>query len=136
LQRGIEGDFVENISYKKCLFIGLFQSIAMIPGVSRSAATILGGLFLGIKRQTIVEFSFLLAVPTMLAATGLDLIKSANQFSLGQWNFLAVGFFVSFVVAILSIKFLLSFVKKRSFISFGIYRIIIAVVFFALFIIN
>lgn len=121
---------LETISYKKSFIIGLFQSIAMVPGVSRSAATILGGLIIGLKRKTIVEFSFLLAVPTMLAATGMDLIKSANQFSLTQWNFLAVGFVVSFIVAILSIKFLLNFIKKRSFIPFGIYRVIIAFLFF------
>jgi len=120
------------ISYKQSFLIGIAQSVAMIPGVSRSAATILGGLALGIKRKTIVEFSFLLAVPTMLAATGLDLIKNANQFSLSQWNFLAVGFIVSFVIALASIKFLLNFIKKRSFIYFGIYRIVVALAFWLL----
>ncbi len=132
LQGGNERDFVENISYKNCLYVGLFQSVAMIPGVSRSAATILGGLMLGIKRKTIVEFSFLLAVPTMLAATGLDLIKNAGQFSLSQWDFLTVGFIVSFIVALASIKFLLNFIKKHTFISFGIYRIAVAVAFWLL----
>lgn len=125
----------ENISYKNCLYIGLFQSIAMIPGVSRSAATILGGLLLGLKRRTIVEFSFLLAVPTMLAATGLDLIKSAGQFSLQQWDFLAIGFVISFVVAMAAIKFLLGFIKKHTFIPFGLYRVAVAVLFY-LYIIN
>lgn len=127
-----EADFGElaSLPYKNVFIVGLFQSVAMIPGVSRSAATILGGLLMGIKRRTIVEFSFLLAVPTMLAATGLDLIKNAGQFAANQWSFLTVGFIVSFAVAILSIKFLLSFIKKRSFIPFGIYRIIIAALFF------
>lgn len=120
---------VIRISYKQSLLIGIAQSVAMVPGVSRSAATILGGLALGIKRKTIVEFSFLLAVPTMLAATGLDLIKNANQFSSSQWNFLVVGFIVSFIVALASIKFLLNFIKKHSFIPFGIYRIMIALIF-------
>jgi len=124
-----------SISYGQAATIGLFQSIAMIPGVSRSAATILGGLILGLKRRTIVEFSFLLAVPTMLAATGLDLIKSAGQFSLQQWDFLSVGFAVSFIVALAAIKFLLSFIKKYTFISFGLYRIAVAVLFY-LYIIN
>jgi len=124
-----------SISYGKAATIGLFQSVAMIPGVSRSAATILGGLLLGLKRRTIVEFSFLLAVPTMLAATGLDLIKSVGQFSLQQWDFLAVGFAVSFIVALVAIKFLLNFIKKYTFIPFGLYRIAVAVLFY-LYIIN
>jgi len=128
LQSG-ENNKLENISYGQAAALGLFQSIAIIPGVSRSAATILGGLFMGISRKTIVEFSFLLAVPTMLAATLLDLFKSAGQFSLSQWDFLAVGFFVSFVTALTSIKFLLNFIKKYSFIAFGAYRMAIALIF-------
>lgn len=135
LQRGIEGDlkkegiFFKQISYRHCLYLGLFQSIAMIPGVSRSAATILGGLWLGLKRQTIVEFSFLLAVPTMAAATGLDLLKSASQFAQADFINLTIGFAVSFVVAMLAIKLLLAFIKKRTFISFGLYRIAVAIIF-------
>ena len=110
--------------------IGVFQSLAMIPGVSRSAATIIGGLFLGVSRKAIVEFSFLLACPTMAAATGLDLIKSAHEFSTDQFSFLTVGFLASFAVGILSIQFLLYFVKNNNFISFGVYRIIVALLLF------
>ena len=106
---------MERISYKQAVLIGLFQSLAMVPGVSRSAATICGGLILGLKRKTIVEFSFLLAVPTMLAATALDLLKSADTFSADQFGFLGVGFVTSFVVALLSIRFLLHFIKNHSF---------------------
>ncbi len=124
-----------NFSYRHCFYIGLFQSIAMIPGVSRSAATILGGLLLGLKRRTIVEFSFLLAAPTMLAATGLDLFKSAGQFSVAQWDFLATGFIAAFLVAIAAIRFFLGFIKKHTFIPFGVYRIVIAVLFY-IYIIN
>jgi undecaprenyl-diphosphatase len=123
---------IANIPYRKCFFIGIFQSVAMIPGVSRSAATILGGLFMGLGRKTIVEFSFLLAVPTMMGASGLDLAKSAGQFSSSQFNVLAVGFVTSFVMAILGIKFLLAYVQRRTFVAFGVYRIIIAFLFFAL----
>ena len=123
-----EGEIFE-ISYKKSFLIGVFQSISMIPGVSRSAATIIGGLMLGISRQTIVEFSFLLAAPTMAAATGLDLIKNASSFNLNQFGILAVGFIVSFLIALASIKWLLKFIKNHSFISFGVYRIIVAVLF-------
>lgn len=121
-----------SISYRTSILIGLFQSIAMIPGVSRSAATIIGGLVLGLRRKTIVEFSFLLAVPTMLAATALDLMKNVSQFSIAQLNFLSLGFILSFVFALLSVKFLLNFIKHHSFISFGIYRIILALSFWIL----
>ena len=120
---------ISNISYKQCLYIGLFQSIAMIPGVSRSAATIIGGLFLGLKRKTIVEFSFLLAVPTMLAATGLDLAKNYKSFSLSESHLLLAGFIASFVMAIVGIKFFLAYIQKNSFTAFGIYRIIAVVLF-------
>lgn len=120
---------IAQISVKNSLLIGLFQSISVIPGVSRSAATIVGGLFLGIKRQTIVEFSFLLAVPTMMAASGLDLVKSAHAFSANELMILAIGFGVSFIVALASIKFLIGFVKKHSFIPFGVYRIFVAIVY-------
>ena len=123
---------IREISYKYALIIGLFQSIAMIPGVSRSASTILGGLWLGLKRKTIVEFTFLLAVPTMLAATGYDLIKSGSQFSFDQIQYLLVGFITAFVVALLTIKFLLQFIKTHTFIPFGIYRIVLVVFWFLL----
>jgi len=111
----------------------LFQSFAMVPGVSRAAATILGGLSLGIDRRTIVEFSFLLAVPTMLAATGYDLLKSMPAFTRQEIGLLSAGLAVSFVVAIFSIKFLLIFIKRHSFEAFGYYRIAVAVLFFLMF---
>ena len=120
---------ISTVPYSKCITIGLFQSLAMFPGVSRSAATIIGGLVIGLKRQTIVEFSFLLAVPTMLAASVLDILKTGGSFTKSEIGSLAIGFIVSFIVALLSIKFLLSYIKRHSFISFGIYRIIIALVF-------
>lgn len=118
-----------NISYKQSFIIGLFQSIAIIPGVSRAASTIVGGLILGLKRQTIVEFSFLLAIPTMLAATSLDLLKTAGDFSASQFQILAIGFVTSFIVAIFAIKFLLKFIQNHTFTPFGIYRILIALIF-------
>jgi undecaprenyl-diphosphatase len=120
---------IANIPYDTALCIGLFQSIALIPGVSRAAATIIGGLALRLKRKAIVEFSFLLAVPTMCAAVGLDLLKSAKLFSHAQYGVLAVGFLTSFVVGVASIKFLLYFIKSHNFIYFGVYRIVVAVVF-------
>lgn len=120
---------LSDISYSKSFMIGLFQAVAMIPGVSRSAATIIGGLALGIKRRTIVEFSFLLSVPTMVAATGLDLIKSGGHFSSEELHLLLTGFIASFIVALLSIKWLIHFIKNHTFISFGIYRMLISLFF-------
>lgn len=120
------------LPYKTAFTIGLFQSIAMIPGVSRSGATIVGGLLLGLKRTAIVEFSFLLAVPTMAAATGLDLLKHASSFTASDAGVLAIGFIVSFFVALVAIKWLLRFVQTRTFIPFGIYRIVLALGFFFL----
>lgn len=119
-----------SLSYKQAFLMGLAQAVAIIPGTSRSAATILGGLMMGLPRSLVVEFSFLLAVPTMLAATGLDLVKNASSFSMNDFGILAVGFVTSFIVALFSIKWLLSYVRKHNFIPFGIYRIIVAILFF------
>ena len=124
-------DFSE-ISYKKALLIGLFQAIAIIPGVSRSAATIVGGSLIGVSKRTIVEFSFMLAVPTMAAATGYELLKEYRNLST-DFTPLAIGFVVSFVVAIAAIKSFLAFLKKKAFSVFGAYRIVLAVAFYFIF---
>lgn len=121
---------MSKIPYKYCLLIGVFQSFSVIPGLSRSAPTIMGGLFLGMKRQTTVLFSFLLAVPTLIAASGYDLVMSFNQFSPGDVNLLLVGFVTSFIVAMLAIKFFLGYIRKHNFIPFGVYRILLVVVFY------
>ena len=125
---------IEDLTYKEAAVIGLVQCLSFIPGVSRSAATIFGGMWSGLSRSAAVEFSFLLAVPTMAAATGLDLLKNYKMiFASGNASLLLVGFVVAFLVALVSIKFLLRFVSKNNFTVFGVYRIIIAVVFFAMF---
>jgi undecaprenyl-diphosphatase len=121
-------DFTE-ITYRRALLVGLFQAVAIIPGVSRSAATIVGGSLIGISKRTIVEFSFMLAVPTMLAASALELVKSHAALA-GRLDLLAIGFVVSFVTAILAIRSFLSYLKKRDFTAFGWYRIVIAVAFY------
>lgn len=124
-------DSVRPISYKQAALIGLFQSLAIIPGVSRAAATIIGGLSLGIKRKEIVEFSFLLAIPTMAAATGLDLIKSrAVLTGLGGYDLLVwlVGFIASFLTAIIGVRFFIRYIQKSNFSLFGWYRIILSLV--------
>ena len=120
---------VEKISYKQAFLIGLFQSIAMIPGTSRSGATIIGGLLIGLKRKAAAEFSFLLAVPTMFAATGYDILKNYQEFDISNIASLSVGFITAFIVALIIIKWFLNFIKKHSFISFGIYRIVIGIIF-------
>lgn len=122
------------LSYKQAVIIGVFQSLAIIPGVSRAAATIIGGLGLGIKRKNIVEFSFLLAIPTMLGATGLDLYKSREALISLTTNDLiiwVVGFITAFITAIIGIKFFLKFIQKNNFIPFGVYRLILAGIIFA-----
>lgn len=119
----------QEITYKQAGWIGLAQSVSMIPGVSRSAATIIGGLALGLDRKQIVEFSFWLAVPTMAAASGLDLLKNYQTFSSDQIIYLAVGFIVAFITAFMAVKLFLKYIQKHDFIAFGIYRIILASIF-------
>tara|TARA_R110000824_G_scaffold401771_1_gene615363 strand:- start:70165 stop:70935 length:771 start_codon:yes stop_codon:yes gene_type:complete len=121
---------ISTITFRQAFLIGIAQSVAIVPGVSRSAATIVGGLMLGIRRTTIVEFSFLLAVPTMGAAVALDILKNYQSFTLEDAGAIGVGFMVAFIVALLSIRFLLHFVRTSTFIPFGVYRIILAGLFF------
>ncbi len=119
---------LEEITNKQALVIGIVQSLAVIPGISRSAATITSTLLFGSGRKAAAEFSFFLAIPTVAAAAGYDLLKNIDVID-GHFPVLAVGFIVSFLAALVSIKFLLSFIETRSFTSFGIYRIVIALVF-------
>ena len=123
------GEDIATLGYGKSFTIGLVQAVSMVPGVSRAAATIIGGLSLGMSRRAIVEFSFLLALPTMAAATGLDLIENAGAFSREQFGMLTVGFVLSWAMAALTIRWLLRFIQRHDFTSFGIYRIILATAF-------
>jgi len=120
---------IEDMGYWRAMGIGVFQALAVVPGVSRSAATIVGGMLLRVSRITIVEFSFILAVPTMIAATGYDLFKSGFSFSGREFLVLVVGFVVAFLVAIFSIKWLMGYIKNHTFTSFGFYRIVLAIIF-------
>lgn len=117
---------LENISYAQAFVVGLFQSIAVIPGVSRSGATIIGGMFSGITRSAIVEFSFLLALPTIAAAAGLDLVKAPLHFSGLEWGMLVVGLITSFVTALFVLKWFIKYISQHSFLPFGVYRIVVA----------
>lgn len=122
-------DSEERISFPKAFLIGVWQCIAMVPGVSRSAASIIGGMQQGLTRSAAAEFSFFLAVPTMLAATGYKLLKYYKEmggFSSNELKQLAIGNVVAFVVAMLAIKFFISFLKKYGFKAWGVYRIIVS----------
>lgn len=121
---------MEIVGYKEAFKIGVFQSLSVIPGVSRAAATILGGIFSGLSRKASAEFSFLLAVPTMIGATALDIYRSQDVLSASNIGTLGLGMALSFIFAAASIKFLVDFVKKHDFAVFGVYRIILAVLFY------
>ncbi|MFZ2025500.1 MAG: undecaprenyl-diphosphatase UppP [Microgenomates group bacterium] len=121
---------LESITPKQAVYIGLGQTLSMIPGVSRSAASIFSGLLSGLSKEAAVEFSFLLAIPTMLAATGYDILKTPFQITPTTFQLLSVGLITSFVTALLAVKLFLQFVKKHSFLPFAIYRILLAGLFY------
>ena len=116
------------LKYRTAFLIGFFQCLAMIPGTSRSGATIIGALLLGLSRPLAAEFSFYLAIPTMFGATALKLLKNGLAFTEMEWSYLALGSAIAFVVAYIVIKWFMYFIKKRSFASFGLYRIILGIV--------
>jgi undecaprenyl-diphosphatase len=120
---------LQEVSYKKAFTIGLIQSMSMVPGVSRAGATIMGGLLVGLNRKDATEFSFLLAVPTMLVATAYDIYKNFGVFSFGDWENILAGFLTSFLFAVIAIKALLKFIAGHTFIPFGIYRIAAGILF-------
>ena len=120
--------FDDEISIPKAIKIGLFQCIAMIPGVSRSAATIIGGMTQGLSKKTAAEFSFFLAVPTMFAASAYKLLKSYKSIEPEHISLLIIGNIVAFAVAMLAIKFFINFLMKNGFKIFGYYRLALGIV--------
>lgn len=124
---------LESIDLRQAFWIGIFQSVSMIPGVSRAAATIIGGLFTGLSRKTAVEFSFLLAIPTMAAAAGFDLLQQEFRFTANEWTLLLAGFAGAFISARLAVAYFLRFIQHHTFIPFGVYRIALALVFWIYF---
>ncbi len=124
----IEKVKLEDLTVKQLLTIGTAQTLAVIPGVSRSGAVIISGRALGLGRELITEFSFLLAVPTMLLATLYDIYKSHLSMSGSQWGSIFTGFVISFIVALVVIKWFLGYIKKHTFKIFGWYRIILGVI--------
>lgn len=119
---------VEKVSFKQAFIIGLFQIFAIIPGTSRSGATIVGGMLSGLSRKCAADFSFLLAIPTMLAASGYEMWKNLNSFSSQNIIVLATGFIVSFISSYIAVKWFLKFVTKYTLIPFGVYRIVFGVI--------
>ncbi|NUO00505.1 MAG: undecaprenyl-diphosphate phosphatase [Saprospiraceae bacterium] len=120
---------LEGISYKRAFSIGLIQCFSMIPGVSRAAATIIGGVFNGLDKKQATEFSFLLAVPTMFAATGYDLLKTSINFTDHELFLLGLGLVIAFITAWIAVKIFLKIVENYGFKHFGYYRIVIGVLF-------
>jgi undecaprenyl-diphosphatase len=116
---------VEAMSWQTALGIGFIQCLSMIPGVSRSGATIIGALSLGVERKTAAEYSFFLAVPTMLAASSYDLLRSGATLGESAWATIAIGFAVSFVVALVVIKWFIAIVSRMGFAPFAWYRIVV-----------
>jgi undecaprenyl-diphosphatase len=129
ISRKSQVDVLENISYRNAFFIGLIQIVSMIPGVSRAAATIIGGVFNGLDKKQATEFSFLLAVPTMFAAAGYDLLKTEAILSKHEIVLLIIGFFIAMITAWFAVKIFLKIVENYGFKHFGYYRIVIGVVF-------
>lgn len=118
------------LTYKDALKIGAYQVLSLIPGTSRSGSTILGGMLTGVDRKTSAEFSFFMAIPIMLGASGLKVLKfvlSGHTATAPELLYLAVGMVVAFAVSLLAIRFLTDFVKKHTFAPFGVYRIILGV---------
>ena len=143
-QKSTKIDKVEQIDYRTALLIGAFQCLSLIPGTSRSGATILGALLLGVSRPAGAEFSFFLAIPTMLGASGLKILKYGKDIldaeaaaPTGQeLLILAVGCVVSLIVSLLVIRALMDYVRKHSFSVFGIYRIVLGVIVLAYFLLK
>ena len=124
---------IDDLTIKQALTIGLFQSLSMVPGTSRSGATMIGGLFSGLSRKSAAEFSFLLAIPTMFVATFYDLYKNRAEMIIDDYSLLAVGFVTAFVVAYFTVKAVMNFLTTHTFIIFGVYRIIFGILLLIIF---
>jgi undecaprenyl-diphosphatase len=119
---------VEKVSYKQALGVGIAQIFSLVPGTSRAGATIVGGLLIHLDRETAAEFSFLLAIPVMMAVSGYDFLKHYQDFADANWGAFLIGFIVAFIVAYATIKLFLVFLHRFTFVAFGIYRIIFGVI--------
>jgi len=120
---------VEELAWYEALMIGLFQSMSMVPGTSRSGMTMFGGIFAGLTRKSAAEFSFLLAIPTMVAATAYDLYKNRATMVVDDYSLVAIGFVTAFIVALITVKWMMQFLTSHTFVVFGIYRIVVGLAF-------
>ncbi len=128
-ERDHDVKLLENVTYMQALKVGLFQVLSLIPGVSRSGSTILGAMLIGLRRDVAMMFSFLLAIPTMGAASGYMLLKEYKNLSFDHMEILLVGFVVSFIVGWVAVKWFLAIVSKYNFTPFGIYLIVSGLLF-------
>ena len=124
---------VTDITYKTALIIGMFQALSLIPGTSRSGSTILGAIIIGVSRVAAAEFSFYMAIPVMFGASFIKLLKFGLDFTSEELIILAVGMVTAFVISVVAIKFLMSYIKKKDFTAFGYYRIILGIILIAFF---
>jgi len=127
-KRVVKVDVLNSLDYKTAFLIGAFQVLALIPGTSRSGATILGGIMVGTSRTVAAEFTFFLGIPVMFGASLLKIVKHGFDFSGNEIAILLIGMVVAFLVSIAAIKFLLGYIKKNDFKAFGIYRIVLGIV--------
>lgn len=123
-----EVDNLSQLTYKTALYIGLFQVLSLIPGTSRSGATIIGAILLGTSRTVAAEFTFFLAIPVMFGASLLKMLKFGFAFTSAELGILIIGMIVAFIVSILAIKFLIGYIKKNDFKVFGWYRIVLGLI--------
>ncbi len=124
---------LKDLSYSLAIYIGLFQVLSLIPGTSRSGATILGALILGVSRSVATEYTFFLAIPVMFGASFLKILKFGFSYTSNELIILILGMLVSFIVSLIAIKFLVKYIKKHDFKIFGVYRIILGILVLAYF---
>lgn len=118
----------EGITYKVAFYIGLFQCLALIPGTSRSGATIIGALILGVSKVAATEFSFFLAIPVIMGSGFLKILKNGMNFTTSEWHLVLIGLIVSFITSYIVIKWFMNYIKTKSFKLFGIYRILLGII--------
>ncbi len=126
---------IETLSYKDCFLIGIFQVLSIIPGTSRSGATIIGALLIGVNKSVTSEFTFFLAIPVMFGMSVLKLFKFGLVFNISEFLLLSIGVIVAFLISMFTIKFLINFVKNHDFKIFGIYRILVGIILLIYFVI-
>lgn len=119
---------IRDLTFKTALFIGMFQCLSLIPGTSRSGATIIGAMLLGCSRAVSAEFSFFLGIPVMFGASLVKILKHGLIFTGAQWFILIFGMLVSFIVALITIRYLMSYIRKHDFTIFGYYRIVLGII--------